>query len=135
MSFRVPPICLFYRGIPLKRSGTFGFTLNVKLSWNNHIKAAVEKSQRRINLLGRLAATKSGATQDILTTAYKAYVYPVMEYGSDVGSILRNKKIKLNTSNIALYNGIKIITGEYKTIIITAKQLQTEYPDGTNRSS
>ncbi|GFT84989.1 putative RNA-directed DNA polymerase from transposon BS [Trichonephila clavipes] len=117
---------LEYKELPLKQvslSKYLGINLDSKLHWGTHIAETSEKGLKRLNLLKRLTAIKWGATQDILTTVYKTYVRPVLDYGCEVVTLA-------STTNLGKYDvvqtsALRIITGKAKSTPITAMQLQT----------
>ncbi|GFT60104.1 hypothetical protein TNCV_2687661 [Trichonephila clavipes] len=56
-----------------------------KLYWSSHIAETSEEGIKHQTLPKRLSATKWGATQDVLTTVYKTYVRPALDYGCETG--------------------------------------------------
>ena len=126
MSTRAHQIRLSYKGVPLQQTTLgkyFGINLDSRLSWNSHIRATAEKAHKRVSLLKRLTATKWGATQDVLATAYKSYVRPVLEYGCEVVGLA--SKTNLAKYDVVQNNALRLITGGAKSTPIAAMQLQT----------
>lgn len=111
----------------LKRSYNakyLGVILDHRLSWSCQIQSTAEKAQKRTNLLKRLTATKWGATQDVLSTTYKTYVRPTMEYASEL--ICLSSSTPLNRLEVVQNNALRTITGAAKSTPIAAMQLQTD---------
>ncbi|GFS84965.1 hypothetical protein TNCV_1305771 [Trichonephila clavipes] len=71
----------------------------------------------------RLTATKWGATQDALSTVYKTYVRPVLEYGFEVVTLAST--INLEKYNVVQNSVLRIITSGAKSTSIIVMQLQT----------
>ncbi|GFV48885.1 hypothetical protein TNCV_1342941 [Trichonephila clavipes] len=74
---------LEYKGIPFKQvpfSKYLEVNLDSKLHWGTHIAKTSEKCLKPLNLLKKLTATKWGSTQEVLTTVYKTYAHPVLDY-------------------------------------------------------
>ncbi|GFY07253.1 reverse transcriptase [Trichonephila clavipes] len=63
-----------------------------------------------------------GATQDVLSTMYKTYVRPVLDYGCEVVTLARTTNLK---KYVVQSSAFRIITGGAKSTPITAMQLQT----------
>ena len=61
-----------------------GVLFDNKLNWADHINKTVEKTNKRIRLVKRLAGAKWGSTQDTLKFYVNTYVKPIMKYGSEV---------------------------------------------------
>lgn len=98
--------------------------LNTKLTWKKQIDSSIEKGQTRSKLLKYLAGITWGSTQDVLCTAYKSYIRPVVEYGSEVlitASESTRKKLDIYQNSM-----IWLITGAAKSTIKAAMEIQTE---------
>jgi hypothetical protein len=96
--------------------------LDKRLSWKKQVDQIVEKGLKRIRLLNTLTLTKWGATQDVLITAYKTYVRPVMEYENEVITASKTILKKLDrVQNLAL----RTITGAAKSTPTAAMEAQT----------
>ncbi|GFW36714.1 hypothetical protein TNCV_1220461 [Trichonephila clavipes] len=66
-------------------SKRLGLNLDSKLHWGTHIAETSEKGLQRLNPLKRLTANKVGSyPEDVLSTVYKTYVRPVLDYGCEV---------------------------------------------------
>ncbi|GFT34019.1 reverse transcriptase [Trichonephila clavipes] len=99
------------------------FRYQLKRVSGTHIAETSEKGLRRLNLLKRLTATKKEATQDVLTTVYKTYVRPVLNYGCEVVTLVSTTNF--GKCDVVQNSAIRIITGLAKSTAITAMQLQT----------
>ena len=91
MSTKTHIVNLKYEDIDLRRTSEatyLGIKLDTRLTWSKHTEAMAERGIKRSNLLKRLAGTKWGANQDVLTLGYKSYVRPAMEYGIELSDIL-----------------------------------------------
>jgi hypothetical protein len=100
-----------------------GVRLDSKLTFAKHVrKCAADKGQKRVRLLKRLTATKCGARQDIVSTAYKTYVRPAMEYGGEVFCTASHNCLRKldKVQNAALH----VITGGAKSTPIAAMEPQ-----------
>ena len=126
LSTKPHPIQLTYDRTELARTYDakyLGVYFDYKLSWAQQIQTAADKAQKRNNLLKRLTATKWGATQEVLATAYKTYVRPVMEYASEVTAL--SSEANLRKLEVVQNNALRIITGAAISAPITAMQLQS----------
>ncbi|XP_035215976.1 uncharacterized protein LOC118189480 [Stegodyphus dumicola] len=101
-----------------------GIHLNTKLTWTKHVNSAVDKGYARSRLLKRLASATWGSTQDVLCTAYKSYVRPVVEYGNEA-LITASDSIK-NKFDLFQNNMLRLITGGATSTSIVAMELQIE---------
>ncbi|XP_014281323.1 uncharacterized protein [Halyomorpha halys] len=70
----------------------------------------------------RLTGTKWGAPQDVLSTAYKSYVRPNLEYGAEL--LIISSKAALEKLDKVQNQALRIITGGMKSTPITAMELQ-----------
>jgi hypothetical protein len=101
-----------------------GVLFDNKLNWADHINKTVEKTNKRIRLMKRLAGTKWGSTQDTLKVYYNTYVKPIMNYGSEVTE--PSNKSNLKHLETAQNNALRILCGAVKITPVIALQLYTE---------
>ena len=59
-----------------------GVTITKTFNFRSHIKMAISKAKRRLNLLRLLSGTNWGCKPKIIMQLYKQYVRPVLEYGA-----------------------------------------------------
>ena len=59
-----------------------GVTITKTFNFQSHIKMAISKANRRLNLLRLLSGTNWGCMPKIIMQLYKQYVRPVLEYGA-----------------------------------------------------
>ena len=100
-----------------------GVTLDNKLSWSNHIKNTVERANKRLGLIKRLAGATWGNTQDTLNITYNTYVKPVMRYGSEV--LITANKTRLEELEKTQNNALRLISGAVKSTPVAALQEYT----------
>ena len=84
-----------------------GITLDRSLTFRPHIKKVVEKTEKRINLVRKLAGTDWGASFTTLRTTALALVYSTAEYAAPVWSHSRHTSYVDSTINGVL----RVITG------------------------
>ena len=83
-----------------------GVTIKNTSNFRSHIKLAISKANRRLNLLRLLSGTNWGCKPKIIMQLYKLYVRPVLEYGAitllsapkttlEKIQLVQNKAIKL----------------------------------------
>lgn len=135
LSTKPGTIRLQYKGAALEEQDIakyLGISMDTKLQWKDQVEQAAVRGRKRMKLLKRLTTTKWGATQDVLSTAYKNYVRPSMEYGSEVFDTASKQALeKLDRAQNA---ALRLITGAAKSTPITAMELQTGIePLGTRR--
>ena len=97
-----------------------GVLLDNKLNWVDHISKTVEKTNKRLGLMKRLAGAMSGSTQDTLNVTCNMYVKPIIKYGREV--IDTANKANLNHLETAQNNALRLIYGAVKTTKVTALQ-------------
>ena len=127
LSTKVPPISLFYSGTALEESAIskyLGVQLDRRLTWKPHVDQSAERALKRTRLLKRLTATKWGANQDVLKTTYKAYIRPMLEYGSEV-TVTASASVQ-NKLDLAQNTALRVITGAAKSTPIEAMEAQTQ---------
>ena len=56
-----------------------GIMLSVNLNWNDHVTTVIRKATRLIAIMRKL---RNSLTKNALTTFYKQYIRPVLEYAS-----------------------------------------------------
>lgn len=100
-----------------------GITFDRKLNFGKHLEETANKANNRSRLLKRLTATTWGATQDVLTTTYRTYIRPTMEYGGEVTNLASNQNLK--KLDIIQNNNLRLITGGAKSTPISAMEIQT----------
>ena len=101
-----------------------GVLLDNKLNWMDHISKTAKITNKRLELIRRLAGTKLGITQDKLNITYNTYIKPVMKYSSEV--IDTTNKANLHHLETEKNNALSLICGTVKTTPVTALQLCTE---------
>lgn len=100
-----------------------GVDLDNRLSWSRHISRLSSQGERRMTLLNRLAGVQWGASQDVLSTAYKTYVRPSMEYGSEL--LVTASESALSKLSITQNKALRLITGAPKSTPIAAMEVQS----------
>ncbi|GFS62234.1 putative RNA-directed DNA polymerase from transposon BS [Trichonephila inaurata madagascariensis] len=80
----------------------------------------------------RLSGVTWGSTQDVLCTAYKCHVRPVVEYGNEV-LITASDSVR-NRGNLFLNSMLRLITGGTKSTPIAAAELLTDLEPLRERS-
>jgi phage gpG-like protein len=60
-----------------------GVLLDNKLNWMDHINKTAEKTNKRIELMKRLAGAMLGSTQDTPHITNNTYVKPITKYSSE----------------------------------------------------
>ncbi|XP_014291088.2 uncharacterized protein [Halyomorpha halys] len=73
-------------------------------------------------MMKRLTGTKWGASQDVLSTVYKSYVRPNLEYGAEL--LISSSKAALEKLDKIQNQALRIITSGVKSTPITAMELQ-----------
>jgi len=73
-----------------------GVLLDNTLNWADHINKTVEKTNKRLALMKRLAEVTWGRTTDTLNVTYNTYITPTMKYGSEI--IDRANRANLNST-------------------------------------
>jgi len=102
----------------------------------DHISKTGEITNKRLELMGRLAGTKWGKTQDALNITCNTYVKRIMKYGSEV--IDTSNKANLQHLERAQNNALGLIFGSVKTTPVTAPAIHRKpanYSGNTKTSS
>ncbi|GFU10256.1 hypothetical protein TNCV_4588261 [Trichonephila clavipes] len=94
----VPDVQTFLCAVLIQVSLSKHLGINLEINWGTHITETSEKGLKRLNLLKRLTATKWGATQEVLTTVYKTYVRPVLDYGCGVVPLSNKPTLEIATA-------------------------------------
>nr|XP_024217095.1 uncharacterized protein LOC106685224 [Halyomorpha halys] len=125
LSTKKHEVHLYFKGEELTstdKASYLGITLESKLTWLKQIHKATQKGQSKLKLMNRLTGTKWGASQDVLSTAYKSYVRPYLEYGAEL--LITSSKAALEKLDKVQNQALRIITGGVKSTPITAMELQ-----------
>ena len=83
-----------------------GVTITKTFNFRSHIKMAISKANRRLNLLRLLSGTNWGCKPKIIMQLYKQYVRPVLEYGAI--ALLSAPKTTLEKIQLVQNKAIKI---------------------------
>ena len=83
-----------------------GMTITKTFNFRSHIKMAICKANRRLNLLRLLSGTSWGCKPKIVMQLYKQYVRPVLEYGAI--ALLSAPKTTLEKIQLVQNKAIKI---------------------------
>ena len=83
-----------------------GLTITKTFTFQSHIKMAISKANRRLNLLRLLSSTNWGCEPKIIMQLYKQYVRPVLEYGAI--ALLSAPKTTLEKIQLVQNKAIKI---------------------------
>ena len=97
-----------------------GITMDPKMTGTGHLENIAQKAQKRLSLLHRVAGTQWGASTQVLTTTYKTYVRPVLEYGAEV-FITASDKARASLDKVQ-NQALRIITGAVKTTPVAAME-------------
>ena len=85
----------------MEEATLLGVTITKTFNFQSHIKMAIFKANRRLNLLRLLSGTNWGCKPKLIMKLYKQYVRPVLEYLSTPKTTLekiqlvQNKAIKI----------------------------------------
>ena len=100
-----------------------GVLLDCRMSWKEHIDTVVEKTQKRLSVLKRLAGCKWGCATSTLNTTYKMYIKPVMTYCC--GLLITASHQNTNKLERVQNHALRLITGAVKSTPINAMLLFT----------
>lgn len=105
-----------YDGSPLSfvdKTKFLGLVWDTKMSWLPHVIYTKERALKALNVLKRVSCKKFGVRRSLLIRLHKAYVLPVLDYGSIVYHSGRSNVLdKLNP----VHNlGIRIATGALRS--------------------
>ena len=103
-----------------------GVLLGNKPNWTDNISKTVEKTNKGLELMKRLAGAMWGNSQDTLTVTNNTYVKPTMKYGSKVIDTINTAN--LNHLETAQNNALRLICGAVKITPVTVLQLYTKNP-------
>ena len=103
-----------------------GITFDRRMTWKKQIENAESKARKRLSIMRKLAGTKWGATEKILSRVYKGAVRPHLEYGSN--SFLTAASTHQNSLEKIQNQGLRIITGAMKSTPINKMQSITGTP-------
>ena len=85
----------------MEEATLLGVTITKTFNFQSHIKMAISKANRRLNLLRLLSGTNLGCKPKLIMKLYKQYVRPVLEYLSapkttlEKIQLVQNKAIKI----------------------------------------
>jgi hypothetical protein len=112
---------LRYKCTALSQSNEFkylGVTLDNKLNWKNHVVKIASRVSKRINVLKRLAGSKSGCAPSTLNFTYQKYILLVITYSRE--SLVTAQPHTLNVLEHAQKQGLRLITDAVKTTPVDA---------------
>ena len=90
----------------MEEATLLGVTITKTFNFQSHIKMAISKANRRLNLLRLLSGTNWGCKPEIIMQLYKQYVRPILEYGAIV--LLSAPKTTLEKIQLVHFKAIKI---------------------------
>ena len=90
----------------MEEATLLGVTITKTFNFQSHIKMAISKANRRLNLLRLLSGTNWGCKLKIIMQLYKQYVRPVLEYGAI--ALLSAHKTTLEKIQLVQNKAIKI---------------------------
>ena len=110
--------------LPQQETPTYlGVKLDRKLTWMPYINAMENKARKKMGIMKKLAGTKWGANNKILTQVYTGAVRPHLEYGAtSFSSAAKSNTAKLDKIQ---NSSMRIITGAIKTTPIKAMETAT----------
>jgi hypothetical protein len=97
-----------------------GMTLDTKITGFTQIDKTRKAAKMRHAFIKRMAGVDKGASTEVLTTKYKTFVRPVLEYGNLISHLAKLNRVQ----NQAL----RIATGAAKSTLIVAFEMQTNTP-------
>ena len=92
----------------MEEATLLGVTITKTFNFQSHIKMAISKANRRLNLLRLLSGTYWGCKPKIIMQLYKQYVRPVLEYRAI--ALLSAPKTTLEKLQLIQNEAIKILS-------------------------
>jgi ribonuclease HI len=122
----VPDFKLEYGEVTISKNVNpvyLGMTMDQKMTSTIHIEKMCENAKRRLTLMKRVAGVNWGACSEVLTTTYKTYIRPVLEYGNAL--LTTAPKNALNALDRVQNQALRIATGAVKSTPIAAMEALT----------
>ena len=104
---------LFGEEIDHVEEATLGVTITKTFNFRSHIKMAISKANRRLNLLRLLSGTYWGCKPKIIMQLYKPCVRPVLEYGAI--ALLSTPKTTLEKIKLVGIASVSFARGQHLT--------------------
>lgn len=107
-----------------KEAKYLGVIFDTKLTWTKQIENVIQRAERRLSLLKRLAGMKWGCSRTTLNMTYNVYIKPLFTYCNEVLVTANTRKIQTFQNQ-----SLRLITGAIKTTPIPAMEILTnQYP-------
>lgn len=98
-----------------------GVILDQRLTFKSHVTEVINKAEKRMKILKRLAGTKWGSSKDTLMLTYKTYILPMLMNGSEL--LICASKSQKKRLEIMQNKALRIITGGIKSTPITSMEM------------
>jgi hypothetical protein len=134
MSYTKPDFNLKYGNSNIRQEENavyLGMTLDSKMTGSSQVDKMSKAAKKRLTFMKRVAGVDWGASTEVLTTTYKTYIRPVLEYGNSV--LLTAPKNHLAKLDRVQNQALRIATGAAKSTPAVAMEMQTNTPPITAR--
>ena len=105
------------------RAKYLGVVFDKKLTWKSHIEMIINKAQKRLSILKRMAGVQWGCNRNTLNTTYNMFIKPLFLYCCE--PLITSSSAILRKLDILQNQALRLITGAVKTTPIQAMQILT----------